>query len=161
MQEAWRGTRSQVSRITPWAEGSAKLLSYLGCPHFSFLKEYKYIIIGVGFVGGMCVCMCMYVCVAFFLQNWDQILSPALYLSILNLMTELEAPLRPVSRCSLQGRGNIGKYPSPPLEIIANFTSSRQTGDLGPSCKSWLLSIPRNENSKLEFPENTRNRGTG
>ena len=28
MQEAWRGTRSQVSRIRPWAEGSAKLLSH-------------------------------------------------------------------------------------------------------------------------------------
>ena len=26
------GTRSQVSRITPWAEGSSKPLSLLGCP---------------------------------------------------------------------------------------------------------------------------------
>ena len=28
MQGARRGTRSQVSRITPWAEGGAKLLSH-------------------------------------------------------------------------------------------------------------------------------------
>ena len=32
VQEAWRGTRSRVSKITPWAEGSAKPLSHLGCP---------------------------------------------------------------------------------------------------------------------------------
>ena len=32
MQGARRGTPSQVSRITPWAEGGAKLLSHPGCP---------------------------------------------------------------------------------------------------------------------------------
>ena len=32
MQGARRGTRSRVSRITPWAEGGAKLLSHPGCP---------------------------------------------------------------------------------------------------------------------------------
>ena len=32
MQGARRGTRSQVSRIMPWAEGVAKPLSHLGCP---------------------------------------------------------------------------------------------------------------------------------
>ena len=30
MQGAQHGTRSQVSRIKPWAEGSPKLLSHLG-----------------------------------------------------------------------------------------------------------------------------------
>ena len=28
--------RSRVSRITPWAEGGAKLLSHPGCPLFGF-----------------------------------------------------------------------------------------------------------------------------
>ena len=32
MQGAPCGTRSQVSRITPWAEGGAKPLSHQGCP---------------------------------------------------------------------------------------------------------------------------------
>ena len=32
MQEARCGTRSQVSRITPWAECGAKLLRHLSCP---------------------------------------------------------------------------------------------------------------------------------
>ena len=38
MQGAQCGTRSWVSRITPWAEGSTKPLSHLGCParHFKF-----------------------------------------------------------------------------------------------------------------------------
>ena len=31
-QGAQHGTRSQVSRITPWAEGGTKLLSQPGCP---------------------------------------------------------------------------------------------------------------------------------
>ena len=35
-QEARHGTRSWISRITPWAEGSAKLLSHLGCPALFF-----------------------------------------------------------------------------------------------------------------------------
>ena len=34
MQEARRGT--QISRITPWAEGGAKSLSHLGCPLTNF-----------------------------------------------------------------------------------------------------------------------------
>ena len=32
MQGARHGTRSQVSRITPWAEGGTKPLSHQGCP---------------------------------------------------------------------------------------------------------------------------------
>ena len=40
MQEARRGTRSRVSRITPWAEGGAKPLSHPGCPDF-LLYIYK------------------------------------------------------------------------------------------------------------------------
>ena len=31
VQGARRGTRSRVSRIMPWAEGSAKLLGHRGC----------------------------------------------------------------------------------------------------------------------------------
>ena len=38
MQGAWRGTRSRVSRITPWAEGGAKPLRHPGCPRFLFLN---------------------------------------------------------------------------------------------------------------------------
>ena len=38
MLGARRGARSRVSRITPWAEGSAKLLSHLGC---SVLKIFN------------------------------------------------------------------------------------------------------------------------
>ena len=38
MQGAWHGTQSQVSRITPWAEGGAKPLSHLGWPLPSTLK---------------------------------------------------------------------------------------------------------------------------
>ena len=32
MQGAQRGTRFRVPRITPWAEGGAKLLNHPGCP---------------------------------------------------------------------------------------------------------------------------------
>ena len=32
MQGARHGTQSWVSRITPWAKGGAKLVSYQGCP---------------------------------------------------------------------------------------------------------------------------------
>ena len=32
MQEAQRGTRSWVSRFTPWAAGGAKPLRHWGCP---------------------------------------------------------------------------------------------------------------------------------
>ena len=38
MQEAQHGTRSCVSRITPWAEGGAKPLSHPGCPVSRILK---------------------------------------------------------------------------------------------------------------------------
>ena len=36
MQGAGRGTRSQVSRIRPQAEGGAKPLSHQGCPIYLF-----------------------------------------------------------------------------------------------------------------------------
>ena len=36
MQGDWCGTRSEVSRIRPWAEGDAKALSYPGCPAYWF-----------------------------------------------------------------------------------------------------------------------------
>ena len=39
MQGAQQGTQSQVSRITPWAEGITKLLSHPGCPRIPFLGE--------------------------------------------------------------------------------------------------------------------------
>ena len=40
-QGARCGTRSLVSRITPWAEGGAKLLSHPGCPKkFSILTSF-------------------------------------------------------------------------------------------------------------------------
>ena len=39
-QGAQRGTQSQVSRIRPWAEGSTKLLSHLGCPQVCFLSVF-------------------------------------------------------------------------------------------------------------------------
>ena len=38
MQEARRGTRFQVSGITPWTEGGAKPLSHPGCPVFPLFK---------------------------------------------------------------------------------------------------------------------------
>ena len=44
MQEAGRGTQSQVSRITPWADlGGAKPLSLPGCPCFVTLIFLTYI----------------------------------------------------------------------------------------------------------------------
>ena len=39
IQGAGHRTRSGVSRIMPWAEGGAKLLSHLGCPRKEFLKR--------------------------------------------------------------------------------------------------------------------------
>ena len=36
MQGARRGARSQVSRITLWAEGGAKPLGHSGCPIYLF-----------------------------------------------------------------------------------------------------------------------------
>ena len=39
MQGAWRGTRSQDSKITPWAAGGAKLLSHRGCPSQAFFAH--------------------------------------------------------------------------------------------------------------------------
>ena len=38
MQGAQRGTRSQVSRITPWAAGSTKPLRHWGCPSNRYFK---------------------------------------------------------------------------------------------------------------------------
>ena len=38
MQGAQRGTRSRISRITPWAEGDAKLLGHRRCPYSVLLK---------------------------------------------------------------------------------------------------------------------------
>ena len=35
------GSASRVSRITPWAEGGAKLLSHPGCPYLDFLKQQR------------------------------------------------------------------------------------------------------------------------
>ena len=40
MQGAWRGTRSRVSRIRPWAEGGAKPLSHPGCPRYIYFKIF-------------------------------------------------------------------------------------------------------------------------
>ena len=42
IQGAQHGTRSWVSRLTPWAEGSAKSLSPQGCPHYRFLIDAIY-----------------------------------------------------------------------------------------------------------------------
>ena len=42
MQGTRCGTRSPVSRITPWAAGSAKLLSHPGCPP-SWLSFFEYV----------------------------------------------------------------------------------------------------------------------
>ena len=42
MRGAWRGTRSQVSRITPLAEGGAKPLSHPGCPVSTFKSLLSY-----------------------------------------------------------------------------------------------------------------------
>ena len=39
MQGTGLGTQSQISRITPRAEGSTKLLSHLGCPRILISKE--------------------------------------------------------------------------------------------------------------------------
>ena len=39
MQGARCGTQPWVSRIRPWAEGSAKLLSHPGSPHGGFLSR--------------------------------------------------------------------------------------------------------------------------
>ena len=41
MQGARCGTQSQVSRITPWAEGGAKLLSHPGCPQLLFTSLWS------------------------------------------------------------------------------------------------------------------------
>ena len=44
VQGARRGTRSQVSRITLWAEGGAKPLSHPGCPLSRFFFFFIYFI---------------------------------------------------------------------------------------------------------------------
>ena len=38
-QGARHGTRFWVSRIRPWAEGGAKLLSHPGCPNYNLIKK--------------------------------------------------------------------------------------------------------------------------
>ena len=43
MQGARRGTRSQVSRVSPWAEGGAKPLSHWGCPLFGFYTMHAFL----------------------------------------------------------------------------------------------------------------------
>ena len=40
MEGARCGTRSQVSRIRPWAEGGAKPLSHQGCPILHIFKKH-------------------------------------------------------------------------------------------------------------------------
>ena len=42
MQGAWRGTWFRVSRIRPWADGDAKLLSHPGIPILKYLMD-KYL----------------------------------------------------------------------------------------------------------------------
>ena len=46
MQGARHGTRSQNSRVTPWAEGGAKPLSHQGCPREG---KFNYYLILLGF----------------------------------------------------------------------------------------------------------------
>ena len=41
MQGSQCGTRSWVSRVTPWAEGGAKPLSHLGCPNLTHLNWHS------------------------------------------------------------------------------------------------------------------------
>ena len=48
VQGAPRGTRSGVSRITPWAEGGAKPLSHPGCPDTHFHTTLKWTLSGEG-----------------------------------------------------------------------------------------------------------------
>ena len=43
MPGARRGTRSQVSRITPRAEGGTKLLGHRGCPTLRFFLKILFI----------------------------------------------------------------------------------------------------------------------
>ena len=42
IQETRCGTGSQVSRITPWAEGGTKPLSHPGCPQNPFNRLYDF-----------------------------------------------------------------------------------------------------------------------
>ena len=41
MPEAPCGTQSRVSRVTPWAEGSAKPMSHPGCPAGSLMVKFS------------------------------------------------------------------------------------------------------------------------
>ena len=51
MQGARHGTQSWVSRIMPWAEGGAKLLSHLGCPLLvMFYVLYFYFLLKILFI---------------------------------------------------------------------------------------------------------------
>ena len=42
LQDAQRGTRSQVSRITPWAEAGTKPLSNLVCLRYTVIVRDQY-----------------------------------------------------------------------------------------------------------------------
>ena len=42
VQGPQRGTRSGISRITPWDEGRAKPLSHPGCPTYEFLCGHRF-----------------------------------------------------------------------------------------------------------------------
>ena len=41
IQRARRGTRSRISRITPWVAGGTKPLRHQGCPSRAFLKQRR------------------------------------------------------------------------------------------------------------------------
>ena len=48
-QGARHETRSQVSRIRPWAEGGAKLLSHPGCPILYPFRRLSFVLLIVSF----------------------------------------------------------------------------------------------------------------
>ena len=54
MQGARRGTRSQVPRIRPWAEGGAELLSHPGCPDLWFKLLVTAIVIMPAMLARLC-----------------------------------------------------------------------------------------------------------
>lgn len=90
----------------------------------------------------MCVCTCVRVYVVF-LQNWNRILSPALYSSI--LMAGQESPLTPVTRYSLPE--GMGKYSSTQLgcRLILPFPGKlgiwapQHTWKWDPDCNSQKI----------------------
>ena len=57
MQGARHGTPSPVSRVTPWAEGGAKMLSHSGCPKFNLVNIYCVLLVsGVEFSDSLVAC---------------------------------------------------------------------------------------------------------